>query len=258
MNEPDIAKIEEEIRGPGYAVVDGLLTVEEIAALRSALLEVIDEDYEAWKDAPGKGKYYVPELVTYGSKMVSLLKNSKMLAIFRRLLGEDCILYSYSTAVMPAGEEIGASKIHVDDHFFIPNWYNRIVLTLALDEFTEANGATLHLPGSQSMAEKPSEEEFHAGAVRLTRPAGSGVFFDPRNWHAGGANTTDRIRCGLAVVACRKFVKPRFQYHEIAKKSLPEAELDSGLRRFLGFESWPPASVQDFYYSARNPSLARG
>ena len=257
MNEERLNAIEEEIRGPGYAVVDDLLTAEENTALRAALLEVIDEDHERWRDAPGKGKYYVPELVTYGPKMVTLLKNEAMLAIFRRLLGEDCILYSYSTAVMPPGEEIGASKIHVDDHFFIPNWYNRIVLTLALDEFTEANGATLHLPGSQTMPEKPGDEEFHAGAVRLSRPAGSGVFFDPRNWHAGGANATSEIRCGLAVVACRKFVKPQFQYHEIAKRSLPEGGMDGSLRRFLGFESWPPASLDDFYYSARNPNFGK-
>lgn len=257
MKEERLKTIEEEIRGPGYAVVDGLLTPEENADLRAALMQVLDEDDDRWKDAPGKGRFYVPELVTYGPRMVSLLRNESMLAIFRRLLGEDCILYSYSTAVMPPGQEIGASKIHVDDHFFIPNWFNRIVLTLALDEFTEANGATLHLPGSQSMPEKPGEDEFHAGAARLTRPAGSGVFFDPRNWHAGGANTTKEIRCGVAVVACRKFVKPRFQYHEIAKVALPEEMLDEGLRRFLGFESWPPASVGDFYASARNPSLKK-
>lgn len=257
MKDERLNTIKAEIRGLGYAVVDGLLSVEENATLLASLLEVLDEDYDHWKDTLGKGRFYVPELVTYGPRMVSLLQNEQMLAIFRHLLGEDCILYSYSTAVMPPGEEIGASKIHVDDHFFIPNWYNRIVLTLALDEFTEANGATLHLPGSQSMPEKPGEEEFYAGAVRLKRGAGSGVFSDPRNWHAGGANTTKEIRCGVAVVACRKFVKPRFQFHEIANGSLPEEMLDGSLRRFLGFESWPPASVGDFYASARNPHLGK-
>jgi len=120
--------------------------------------------------------------------------------------------------------------------------------TLALDDFSEANGTTWFLPRSHRRSDKPSDEEFFANAVRIERPAGSAAFFDPRIWHAGGQNVTGDVRHGCTLYACRSFMRQRLDYPRLVDKVGIDAEyLSPTVRRVLGFDVRVPTSLDEFY-----------
>jgi ectoine hydroxylase-related dioxygenase (phytanoyl-CoA dioxygenase family) len=68
-----------------------------------------------------------------------------------------------------------------------------------LDDFTELNGATRVVPGSQRSRQVPKEAladptQPHPQEVLLTAPAGMVVVFNSHTWHGGTLNRTDRPR----------------------------------------------------------------
>ena len=71
-----------------------------------------------------------------------------------------------------------------------------------LDDFTEANGATRIVPGSQRSSKMPEEvmadpAQPHPDEVLLTAPAGTVVVFNSHTWHGGTLNRTDHPRRAL-------------------------------------------------------------
>lgn len=66
-----------------------------------------------------------------------------------------------------------SSRIHVDDARIIQNCTAKVAALIAIDEFTEENGATWVPEGSHELASGPSEDEFFRKAKRLVCPAGT-------------------------------------------------------------------------------------
>lgn len=110
------------------------------------------------------------------------------------------------------GKQNYASEVHRDVRFFSqdPLMLNTII---AVSGFTEINGPTEFLLGSQNKAEKPTKEEFDKNCVSFTCPPGSIVFFDSRIWHRAGAPTgpvDERII--YTPIFTRTFVKQGYNY----------------------------------------------
>ena len=73
-----------------------------------------------------------------------------------------------------------------------------INLAWCVDDFTEANGATLFVPGSPSKNRVPGPEDADAPAIHLIAPAGSLCAFEGRMWHRTGINrTANERRAGI-------------------------------------------------------------
>ena len=119
---------------------------------------------------------------------------------------------------------------------------------LALDDITLENGATYFLPGSHKSEGPPTDEEFFANAVQITRKAGDAVFFSTRCYHAGAPNHTDKIRYAIGLQACRPWMKQRFDYPRLLSPELA-ASLSDRARGFLGFNSRVPVDENEFYVS---------
>ena len=77
----------------------------------------------------------------------------------------------------------------------------------ALDDFTEENGATRVVPGSQRWVDQRPDAS--TPVEMATMPAGSVMFFTGSVFHGGGANNSDkpaarhdpRVRVGVAATA---------------------------------------------------------
>ncbi len=245
----DISRVDEiarRIDELGFVVVPRVTDPQTTGALRAALLRALEEDEREFGGLPGKHPHLVVEMVRRGVEFVRLLENEAMHAVFRRMLGEASILYSFTSTVMPPGEHMGASAIHKDTPRFVPGYTTGVLMTLALDDFTSDNGATYYLPGSHRRAEPPPEEEFYRDAVRVERAAGDAVFFSNQVFHAGGPNQTSSIRCGLTIYACRPWMKQRFDYPRLVGDDILR-ELGPVGRRFLGFDARVPTCCEEFY-----------
>ena len=105
------------------------------------------------------------------------------------------------TQVIDIGPGENGQMLHRDQwafDFAFPAGMECLCNTMwALTDFTEANGGTRVIPGSNHWADKlkPTYEE----SVGVAMPKGSALFYTGTVYHGGGANTTAERRRGVNV-----------------------------------------------------------
>ena len=107
----------------------------------------------------------------------------------------------------------------------------------ALDDFTEANGATRLVPGSHRWTDRqpgPDDE-----VVQAVMPAGTVLFYVGKIWHGGGANTTDRPRLGVILEYAAAWLRAQ-ENHILAVPREVTEELPERLQELLGYNIYPP------------------
>jgi ectoine hydroxylase-related dioxygenase (phytanoyl-CoA dioxygenase family) len=105
------------------------------------------------------------------------------------------------TQVIDIGPGENGQMLHRDQWAFdfrFPDDMECLCNTMwALSDFTEANGGTRVIPGSNHCADKlkPGYED----SIGVAMPKGSVFFYTGSVYHGGGANTTDERRRGINV-----------------------------------------------------------
>jgi ectoine hydroxylase-related dioxygenase (phytanoyl-CoA dioxygenase family) len=135
-----------------------------------------------------------------------------------------------------------AQVLHRDEHIYpLPPDYPNVVLNTmwALDDFTEANGATRFLPGSHRWTDRMAGPQDEADVVQATMPAGSVLFYVGKIWHGGGANTTDRPRLGVILEYVVGWLRAQ-ENHVLAVPRDVAADLPERLQELLGYNIYPP------------------
>src|SRR5262245_27332878 len=146
--------------------------------MRAMLQQAIDQDIARWQGAPGYIDHWmVHNLMVRGRAFLRLLENPVLHAYLEEMLSDTCILYAFTSSSMPPHGSNYSRRLHVDCPRVIPGYVTNVGMTLALDDFTEENGATELLPDSQWRTERPSDAEFERDAVRLLPTAGQAIFF---------------------------------------------------------------------------------
>ena len=112
-------------------------------------------------------------------------------------------------------------------------------LMLALTDFTEANGATRVIPGSQHWDDFEDN-----GSPEMTIPAelnaGDAVLFGGKVVHGGGANvTTDEFRRGLTIPMQASILTPEEAYPLIVPMDVIRT-LSPRVQKIIGFRSQYP------------------
>ena len=189
---------------------------------------------------------YVLSNAKYGGAFLELLSNSMVTEPVNWVLGDNSIIYSYTSSSMPPEAGNDSSHIHVDCPIFLENYVLRMGVILPLVDFTIENGATFYLEGSHSLEMMPNEDQFYSDAKRLVIPAGSAFFFNTRLWHSGGINTTNTWRHALTVNFCRPWMK---QYIDLSRllADMDLASLPDSVAQKLGLFSIPPGTYEEYY-----------
>jgi ectoine hydroxylase-related dioxygenase (phytanoyl-CoA dioxygenase family) len=106
-----------------------------------------------------------------------------------------------------------------------------------LQDFTEENGATRIVPGSNRWtAEQPGPD---TSTVTLEMPAGTALFYTGSIWHGGGANRTDRDRLGVVIHYAASWLRP-VENHVLAVPPILASTLPVRLQELLGYNIHPP------------------
>lgn len=242
----DPASIGPAIEQDGFAIVEDVLTPDFCARARDELEAAIDREAE-YHGGTDYGDYGMVLLCSlYGGAFVEMLGNEALMKGFVSTLGPGCIIYAYTSSSMPPNKTNFSRRIHVDCPRLIPDYVTNMGATIALDDFTEENGATMFLPGSHTRAEQPSEEEFERDSQQVIAPAGSVFFFNARLWHAGGDNTTSDWRHALTLNMCRPYMKQRIDIPramaDVDLSGTPELALQK-----MGFLAQVPAGYDEYY-----------
>lgn len=243
-----VESIVEEYHREGYAVVPGVLSAEEVRQMRADLEIAIEREkaFHGGMDYVDYGMVLVCSM--YARSFVDVLGNMKVMGPIEKILSEGSIVYAYTSSSMPPGGTNYSYRIHVDCPRRIDGYETNAGVMMLLDDFTEENGATWILAGSQERADKPTDEEFFANAKRVVAPAGSCVYLHPLVWHSGGKNTTDRWRHSATINMCRPYMKQRLDIPKImAKSGVDLTGVSEKAMQKMGFYAQVPESLDEYY-----------
>jgi ectoine hydroxylase-related dioxygenase (phytanoyl-CoA dioxygenase family) len=230
----------------GYVVLPDILSADFVRRARAELERAIDADSRRYGPQTERDYGMVLLCSLHGGAFLELLDNHRLLEPFNAVLGDDCIIYAYTSSSMPPRGRNYSARIHTDCPRLIPGYVTNMGVTLPLDDFDERNGATWYLPRSHQLAVEPTHDQFYASAVRLKAPAGSGFFFNARLWHAGGENLTEQWRHALTINVCRPYMKQRIDIPRAMAHMDLSSVSEQALQK-LGFRSQPPASLEEYY-----------
>lgn len=235
-----------EVKTRGFAVVEEMISLQDVLVFKKLLQNCIDEDLQKWGGSFYPDQWMVHNLMVRGMPFAHFMENELLQAYLSELLDDTCILYAYTSSSMPPKSTNYSHRIHVDCPRVIENYVTNVGVMVALDDFTFENGATFFLPYSHTLLTPPSEKEFLKKAEQVYPKAGDGVIFNARTWHMGGLNQSDQPRHAVTMNVCRSYMRQRFDYPRLVSSEIVNQLGEVG-RRFLGFNVRMPISLEEYY-----------
>jgi ectoine hydroxylase-related dioxygenase (phytanoyl-CoA dioxygenase family) len=231
----------------GFVVVAPLIDEQTVAAMRSALERAIAEDIQRWSSNPWfKDQWMVHNLLLRDDVFLRLLASPALHTYLSEALSPHCILYAYTSSSLPPNGHNFSRRIHIDAQARSVDCVTNVGVLIALDDFTDDNGATRFLAGSHLSLDIPDEGDFMRRAVRTYPKAGEAVIFNARTYHYGGENRTSRARHAITLNVCRPWMKQRFDYPRMLNAEQLKALGPIG-RRFIGMDSRTPKDLDEYY-----------
>jgi ectoine hydroxylase-related dioxygenase (phytanoyl-CoA dioxygenase family) len=196
MPELEVGPIVAELDRVGFCVVAGVVSRDQLRAMKAELREVLDATPTGRNDFEGFATRRIYRLFAKTRAFDEWAIHPVVLGVAEQVLG-PCQLSA------PTGIEIGpgepAQVLHRDDQVYpLPNPHADVVLNTiwALDDFTIENGATRIVAGSHRWERdrRPGPDD---SIVDVVMPAGSVAFYLGSVLHGGGANGTSTPRLGV-------------------------------------------------------------
>ncbi len=229
----DVTAVCEQLDSDGYAILEGYLAPEDVAAKRADLERVLATNPTGRNDFEGYSTQRIYALFAKTRTFDAQAIDPLIVGACEHVLGPGFQLSA------PVGISIGpgekAQPIHRDDGVYpVARPHRELVVNTmwALDDFTEANGATVVIPGSHRwIGEQPTDD---SPVIRAVMPAGSVMIFVGSIYHGGGANSTDRSRLGVILEYCAGWVRPQ-ENHVLGVPKEIVRDLDPRLQELLGY-----------------------
>lgn len=220
----------------GYLIWEDLLDGDECAAIRAEVSPLLG--HTGRNSFEGNRTQRAYGLLNKTRLCDRLVEHPRVLAVLDRLLLPNYLLSILQAINIQPGES--AQLLHVDDGFYpVPRPHPPLgaATIWAIDDFTEDNGATVVLPGSQRWGRRePGDADVRRPVVMS---AGSCVFFVSTLWHGGGANRSTGARLAVTAQYCQPWLRPM----EAFTLSVPPATargLSDDIKRMLGYSIHPP------------------
>jgi ectoine hydroxylase-related dioxygenase (phytanoyl-CoA dioxygenase family) len=252
------------LRTNGFAIVHDVLPARRLELIRAAMYAV--QERILADIGPGRldraGELGVLRLMlAYDESFSELLELDAVLAVVDATVSATAIMHLQNGLILPPSVASGRGQhfqttFHRDFPRHLEGYVASVNTFLAIDEFTERNGATLLVPGSHQRPEAPTDEQMQATAIPALCPAGSMIAFDSTLWHAAGENRSDRDRLGINQQFTRSFVKQQIDY----VRALGDAAVlrqQPRTQQLLGWYTRVVTSL-DEYYRPADERLYRG
>ena len=214
----------------GYLPLPEIMNHAQVDALRTRFDELVEEEGEkaGTEVHQEAGTNRLSNLVDKGEIFEICFTHPRVLAAMRHVLGPDFRLSSLNGRAALPGQ--GLQGLHADWATGVePGDYYVCNSIWLLSDFTEQNGATRVVPGSNRSGQHPKDAlgdptAPHPDEVILTAPAGTVVVFNSHTWHGGTLNRSDEPRYGL-----HSYFTRRDQRQQTAQKALLSEETKARL-----------------------------
>jgi ectoine hydroxylase-related dioxygenase (phytanoyl-CoA dioxygenase family) len=232
-------EIHELLVRDGAVVIDDLGDPEVIAGLRRDMAPHIEATPTGSDGFAGRHTRRTGALIARSPAARRLVQHPLVLDVTGRLLHQATNFQLHLTQTIAIGPGQPAQPLHRDqwafDFFPFPADHHVQCNTIwALTDFTEANGATRIILGSQSLPD--SQDHTADETVPAEMAAGSCLLYTGKVFHGGGANTTDDIRIGANIT----YVVGWLRQEENQYLSVPHdvaVTLDDDLLRLMGYRT---------------------
>ena len=188
-------------------------------------------------DFSGRNTKRTGALIARSPSSHALIQHPTILGVAEKLLHRAQSYQLHLTQVISIGPDSPGQSIHRDqwafDFFEFPSDYDVQCNTIwALTDFTEANGATRLMPGSQHLPDSFEHTVDETVPAEMTK--GSCLLYTGKVYHGGGANSSDETRMGLNITYDVGWLRQEEnQYLSVPPEVA--AELPDDLLRLMGY-----------------------
>jgi ectoine hydroxylase-related dioxygenase (phytanoyl-CoA dioxygenase family) len=217
--------VAELLKRDGAVIVDHVISAGEVDALAAELKPWMDATPFGPDDFSGHRTKRTGGLVARSPLCRDLVMHPLALGATGKLLEKATSFQLHLTQVIAIGPGEPGQPVHRDqwafDFFPFPKDYEVQCNTIwAMTDFTEENGATRIIPGSNHFDDRMQFEERHTVPAEMKK--GSVLFYNGSVYHCGGANRSDKTRAGINITYNVSWLRQEEnQYltvpHEIAK-----------------------------------------
>ncbi|MDH3653769.1 MAG: phytanoyl-CoA dioxygenase family protein [Myxococcales bacterium] len=246
----------------GYVVLQRLLNEDELGEVRDALAPLLAQGPSGRNDFEGTKTQRVYTLVARGKVFERLVEHPVVLSMMDELLLSNYLLTANQAISIAPGET--PQPAHSDDAFYTvprPRPAVSVSTMWAIDDFTEANGATEVIAGSHRWTDEQLEDLYdrddsdtlaphHQAQLQpLIMPAGSCAVFAGTLVHRGGANRSSAVRRAISNQYCEPWARTQENFF-LAVPSEKVTKMSPRIQAMLGYSIHPPFMGQ---VTARHP-----
>jgi ectoine hydroxylase-related dioxygenase (phytanoyl-CoA dioxygenase family) len=186
----------------GCVVVDRVVRPEVLDEVAAELRPFTEKTPFGPDDFSGHRTRRTGGLIARSPKCRELVMHPAVLGPVGKLLGHATSFQLHLTQIISIGPGEPAQTIHRDqwafDFFPFPRGYEVQCNTIwAMTDFTEENGATRVIPGSNRFDDRLRFTESDTEPAEMTK--GSVLFYTGSIYHGGGANRSKDIRTGINI-----------------------------------------------------------
>ncbi len=233
------ADIAEALRSDGAAIVDRLVSddlIDRVLAETEPFLAATATGNDGFS---GRRTRRTGSLIARSSAARDLAAHPTVLGVCDEILGPNATSYQLNlTQIIDIGPGEPAQTLHRDhwawDAFAFPAGFEVEISTIwAMQDFTDANGATRVIPGSHRWEDQ--RKPTHADTVPAEMARGSVLVYTGSVFHGGGANTTGRSRTAVNIDYCLGWLRQEEnQYLSCPPKVARELPIE--LAKLFGYE----------------------
>jgi len=234
-----VASIMAQVNARGYIIIENLFTHETMDALKADALT-------RFKHASGRNNFEGLSTQRLYSMMAEtdianpMVEHPLIMGLLDHIFEPNYLLSQLQVINIHPGE--AAQPLHYDDGFYPwprPRRPLGAATIIAVDDFTEDNGATVLIPDSHEWGDRLPEAKDKARLIKAVMPKGSVLFFLGTLWHGGGANESGASRMCLTAQYCAPFCRTQENF----SLSIPKARVrlySETIQRLLGYSIHPP------------------
>ena len=231
-------KVHEILVRDGCAVIENLVAPEVMDAVRDEMAPYIEACPFSADDFGGRQTKRIGALVARSETARDLVMNPLVLGSAKALMAHVASFQLHLTQIIAIGPGQAAQPVHRDqwafDMFPFPKGYDVQCNTIwAMTDFTEENGATRVIPGSNHSEDRLQFKHEDTECAEMTK--GSCFVYSGSVYHGGGANRTDAVRMGLNITYNLGFLRQEENQYLSCPREIA-ATLQKDLLRLMGYQ----------------------
>jgi hypothetical protein len=231
------AQIAAVLRSDGAVVVDRLVPPDAMDRAREELQPYLDATPPGIDEFSGFNTRRTGALVARSATCREFVTHPLILQATGEVLADSTRFQLHLTQVIALGPGARAQQIHRDqwafDFFPFPSGYEVQCNTIwAMTDFTDENGATRIVPGSNCLADKLSFR--HEDTVPAEMAKGSVLLYTGAVYHGGGSNRSSATRYAVNITYNRSWLRQEENQYLSVPREIAR-DLPGDLLRLMGY-----------------------